>query len=454
MLPLCHLSSLKEIMPSKKLPAHEESDSLDSHEISHLQTSEVEKQSLDEAPKKSTLVGFLIQFLIIAVLFFSIGFVAGQKKIEITKRGLVPKIEVANQASSSNQNVDFSLFWQVFNTLPQKYIDKEAINGQKMLYGAISGMVRSLGDPYTAFVDPKQNEFIESDLAGSYEGVGIQIGFDKDKRLAVIAPLKGTPAEKAGILAKDLILKIAKKDAFDLTLPEAVELIRGPAGSKVKLTLLREGQTEPIEVEIERVKIDIKSVEVEYKEVRTKQVAVVKVLRFGEKTDSEWDAVVDEVNSKKVGGVIVDMRNNPGGLLESAIHLGGDFVTGTVVKQQSSDGSIATVPGSGRGRLLKVPTVVLVNGGSASAAEIFAGAIQDNGRGKVIGEQTFGKGTVQDVVNLPGGSSLHVTIAKWLTPKGHSIHDVGITPDTEVKITEDDRKNGKDPQLEKALEII
>lgn len=402
---------------------------------------------------RGNLFGFFVQFLIVATVFFAIGFTLGQKKLEVAKKGLVPRITVNNQ-STQTQNIDFSLFWKVLEVLPERYLDKSAIESQKILYGAISGMVRSLGDPYTAFLDPKQNELINSDIAGSYEGVGIQIGFDKDKRLAVITPLRNTPAERAGVLARDLILKIDNKDTFDLTLPEAVELIRGPAGTKVKLVFLREGSSEPFDKEIERSKIDVKTVNLEYKSVEGKEIALIVVSRFGEKTDDEWDAVVDEIVNKNVDGVIVDMRNNSGGLLSSAIHLAGDFIRGTVVKQETADGRVSSLPTDGKGRLLKVPLVVLVNGGSASAAEIFAGSVQDEKRGKIVGEQTFGKGSVQDVVDFPGGSGLHITVAKWLTPKGNSIHGVGIKPDVVVELTTADREENKDPQLEKALEIL
>ena len=225
----------------------------------------------EQIEKKGSLVGFLVQFFLIALVFFAIGFVVGQKKIEIDKRGKVPIVNVSSQTSPEIQNVDFSLFWEVFKILPEKFIDKNAVSAQEMVYGAISGMVRSLGDPYTAFVNPKQNELIKSELAGAYEGVGIQIGFNEDKRLAVIAPLSGTPAEREGIFAKDIIAKIDKRDTFDLTLPEAVELIRGPAGTKVKLTLIREGEAEPIEKEVERANIDVKSVEVELSPQREAQ---------------------------------------------------------------------------------------------------------------------------------------------------------------------------------------
>ena len=404
---------------------------------------------------KNPIFNFFLQFLVIAVIFFAIGFAVGQRRIEVVKRGFVPQITVTNQLPPKNQNIDFSLFWQVFETLPQKYIDKSAFEGQKLLYGAISGMVRSLGDPYTAFLDPKQNEAIKADLSGVYEGVGIQIGFNKDKRLVVIAPLSGTPAQKANVRAKDLILRIDERDTFDLTLPEAVDLIRGPAGTSVKLELLHEGQEKPQELEIERAKISVKSVEVEFKNEQKGEIAVIKVTRFGDQTDSEWDMAVSDILARKVMGVVVDMRNNPGGLLSSAVHLASDFIRGTVVRQEFADGNVEPLAADHEGKLLKIPLTVLVNAGSASASEIFAGAIQDANRAKIVGEKTFGKGTVQDVVDFAGGSGLHITIAKWLTPKGKSISNVGITPDVIIEFpATSDQEQKEDPQLSKALEIL
>lgn len=407
-------------------------------------------------PKKvliSPLFNFFVQFIVVAALFFAIGFALGQKKIEVTKRNFVPKISVQNQLPPQNQNIDFSLFWKVFEILPQKYLDKSAIESQRLLYGAISGMVRALGDPYTAFLDPKQNEAIRAELAGSYEGVGIQIGFNEDKRLVVISPLKGTPAEREGIEPRDLILKIEDRETFDLTLPEAVDLIRGPAGTKVKL-LLGRGNQESFEKVVERAKINVKSVEVEYRTIQKGEVAIIQVSRFGDKTDSEWDLAVEEVLGRGVIGVIVDMRNNPGGLLSSSIHLASEFIKGTVVREEFSNGNVEPLAVDHEGKLLKMPLLVLVNSGSASASEIFAGAIQDNKRAKIVGEVTFGKGTVQEPVDLPGGSGLHVTVAKWLTPKGASIDKEGITPDVKVELSAEDRQNNRDPQLDRALEIL
>lgn len=406
-----------------------------------------------ESPIKSAsggIIGFVVQFFIVAIAFFAIGFIVGQKKVSIQRQGVAPNVVFENQLPPANQNVDFSLFWRVWEVLPQKYLDKSSIDGQKLLYGAISGMVKALGDPYTAFLDPKQNQAVTDELSGSYQGIGIQIGFNKDKRLVVIAPLRGTPAEAAGLKPKDIIVKINDKDTSDMTLPEAVDLIRGQTGSSVKLVLLHDGSQQTFEKDLKRALIDVKSVDLTYKDAKDGKVAVIVVSRFGENTDSEWDKAIGQVASKNVRGVIVDLRNNPGGLLTAAIHLASDFVKGTVVKQESDTGAISSLDADHGARLATVPMVVLVNGGSASASEIFAGAMKDDGRGKLVGEKSFGKGTVQDVVNFPGGSSLHVTIAKWLTPNGDSIHGIGITPDF-VLLNKDD---GKDLQLEKALQLL
>ncbi|OGD87160.1 hypothetical protein A2870_03340 [Candidatus Curtissbacteria bacterium RIFCSPHIGHO2_01_FULL_41_11] len=405
----------------------------------------------DQNPRSSGIFSFFIQFLVVGIIFFLIGFAVGQKKVEIIGNGVVPKLTVQN-TTPQNTTVDFSLMWEVLDAIPQKYIDKSAIDGNKLLYGAISGMVRSLGDPYTAFLDPKQNEAIKSELAGVYEGVGIQIGFNKDKRLVVIAPLSGTPAQRIGLRPKDLILKIGDRETFDLTLPEAVDLIRGKAGTKVKLQMQHEGEDKPFDVEVERAKITVKSVEVDYKDVDSKKVAVMKISRFGDTTDSEWDQAVREVKGANVAAIVVDMRNNPGGLLSSSIHIASEFTGGVIVKQQDSAGRVASLSSDHQGVFSKIPMDVLVNGGSASAAEIFAGAMQDHRRGEIVGEKTFGKGTVQEPLDLAGGSSLHVTVAKWLTPNGHSINGSGINPD--VTIEAPDVNSEEDPQLEKALEIL
>ena len=327
-----------------------------------------------------------------------------------------------------------------------------------MVYGAISGMVASLGDPYTVFLPPSDQKQSKEDLAGSFEGVGIQLGY-KDGKIAVIAPLTETPADKAGIKAGDLILKIkdaannVDKETVGMTLPEAVELIRGPKGTEITLSLSREGK-EDFDAILKRDTILVKSVELSYKE----KTAVLKLTRFGERTYEEWDAAVTEIenkiNKKEVSGMVLDLRNNPGGLLQGSIFIASEFLKdGIIVKQEKSqNGGTETYSVSRNGKLTKIPLVVLINPGSASASEIVAGALQERGRAKLVGEKSFGKGTVQEAEELVGGSGLHVTVARWLLPSGKNIDKEGVNPDFEIKM--DDNDQTIDPQLDKALELL
>jgi carboxyl-terminal processing protease len=349
---------------------------------------------------------------------------------------------------SNPKDLDFSLFWDVWQRLEKSYLDKKALNPQNMYWGAIKGMVESLGDPYTVFLPPSDNKQAKEDLSGEFEGVGIQLGY-KDSQLAVVAPLKGTPAWAAGVKAGDLILKIDDKETAGITLPEAVKLIRGPKGTKVKLTLLHEGEKEPYEAVIVRDKITVPSVELEFVD----NVAHLKLTRFGDKTGEEWEKAVEEILAKNaVRGVILDLRDNPGGYLSGAIFIASEFLDkGVVVQQEGASGVKETFSVNRQGKLTKIKLVVLVNKGSASASEIVAGALQDYGRAKIVGEKTFGKGTIQEAQELKGGAGLHVTTARWLLPKGRSIDKEGIKPDLEVK---DDPKTEVDEQFQKALELI
>jgi len=372
--------------------------------------------------------------------------------------------QITNKTQPTNyQTLDFSLFWDVWKRLENSYLDEKAIDNQKMFYGAISGMVASLGDPYTVFLPPEEQKQTEENLEGAFGGVGIQLGY-KDKQLAVVTPLEGTPAQTSGIKAGDFILKITDKvknldiDTYGISLPDAVGYIRGPEGSRVTLTLFREGAKEPFTVELTRSTILVESVKLTFVDLPGgKTAAHLKLLRFGDRTQEEWDKAVAEILTKsasvKLAGIVLDLRNNPGGYLQSSVDLTSDFLTsGNVVIQEGKNGARETYPVSPNGRLTKIPLVVLVNQGSASAAEIMAGALQDNKRAKIIGEKTFGKGTVQEPIELPSGTGLHVTIARWLTPNGTSIADNGIKP--QIEVAEDPNDDTKDPQLDKALEEL
>lgn len=373
------------------------------------------------------------------------------------------------QTTGSGEKLDLSLMWRVKDRLAALYLDKDKMNDKEMTYGAIQGMVASLGDPYTVFLPPKENKSQNEDLAGEFGGVGIQLGY-KDKTLAVMAPLPKTPAERANIKAGDLILKIIDKDnnidrdTAGISLDEAVGLIRGKIGSQVTLKMFREGKAEAYDVTLTRENIVVPSIEMEWKESGGKRVAWVKLYKFSERIYQDWPKMVDEINMEKrkgnVAGVILDLRNNPGGYLQASVVVASDFINeGVIVQQASSDGSTETYTvDESRRKLLGDKLVVLVNGGSASAAEILAGALKEYSRGKLVGEKTFGKGTVQQPQDFSDGSGLHVTIAKWLLPSGKNIHKEGVEPDVEVKedLTTETQNNTekKDPQLDKAMELI
>lgn len=407
---------------------------------------------------------FLVLFFV--VLAGGIGYRLGERKISLELSSTSPLVKINRVVPANKQGkVDFDLFWKVWDKLEAKYLDKESLDYQKMVYGAISGLVSSLGDPYTFFLPPSENKESKDDLRGDFEGVGIQIGYNKEKRIVVVAPLAGTPAEKAGVKSGDIILRIVDeknkvdKETSEMTLSEAVQLIRGPKGTKVKLSLLREGKEEPFEVELVRDTIVVKSVEVKFEEKNGRKVALLTLSRFGERTYDEWQEAVDlikkeEKNSgKNFKGIVLDLRNNPGGFLQGAVFIASEFLArGVVVQQDQGQLGKETYSVDRKGNLLTEPLVVLVNSGSASASEIVAGALQEAKRAKLVGEKTFGKGTVQEAEDLEGGAGLHVTIARWLLPSGKSIDKEGVKPDVEVK--NDEKDESKDLQLEKAIEML
>ncbi|MFH1840579.1 MAG: S41 family peptidase [Candidatus Shapirobacteria bacterium] len=355
----------------------------------------------------------------------------------------------SQSSSVANNTRNLGLFWDVWGRLSTNYLDKEALKDGQMINGAIKGMVASLGDPYTVFLSPEENKQAKEDLNGSFGGVGIQLGYNKDNQLSVIAPLTGTPADRAGVKTGDLILKIEGKITEGITLLEAVKLIRGPEGTKVKLTLLRSGINDAFEVNLERSTIVVASVELEFID----NLAHLKLIRFGDRTEEEWHQAVSQIVAQNSRGVILDLRNNPGGYLSGAVFVASEFLSsGVVVSQESRDGVKDDYQVNRQGRLTDFPLIVLINPGSASASEIVAGALQDHHRAKIVGEKSFGKGSVQEAEDFSGGAGLHITVARWLTPQGNSIAGQGITPDIEVKSSTD--QSEVDLPLEQALEIL
>lgn len=403
---------------------------------------------------KKWLSVFFVFFLVAASFFWGInrGKIIAEKERAAVENITLDQAILENKFSSKNKDVDFSLFWKVWELLKEKHIDKASLNAQKLVYGAISGMLEATGDPYTSFFNPEENASFTENIEGSFDGIGAELGI-KDELLTVIAPLEGSPSEKAGMRAGDKIIKVGDKIVADMSIDDAVKEIRGKKGTEVRLTILREGEDETKEITIIRDTIEIKTVSIKFKE---NDVAYLKISRFGEKTSEEFDNTISEMLSRNSKGIILDLRNNPGGLLNSSIEVASRMIPKgkIVVSEEYSNGKKDNLHTLGGDKLSTLPIVVLINEGSASASEIVAGALKDNLGTVLIGEKSFGKGSVQEMTELPGGSSVKITVAKWLTPNGNNIMDKGIEPDIEIEFTEEDYKNERDPQLDKALEVL
>lgn len=404
-------------------------------------------QSQPDKFKKAIKI-YLVAILILAA--FVIGLFIGRS--DWVERQLAQKVqpEIIGKYTSKTEKVDFNLFWEVWNILEKRFI-KQPLDYEKMLYGAIEGGVKALGDPYTVFMDPDMSKKFAQEMEGTFEGIGAEIGV-KNNKITVIAPLSGSPAEKAGLKAKDVILKIDDRETVGMSLIEAVYQIRGKKGTKVRLTIKREGIPKPKEITITRETIEVKSVRYEIKD----DIAYIEIRYFGDPTTREFREAVTDILTRNPKGIILDMRNNAGGYLQTAVDIVSEFIEkGKVVAiEEFSDGRKNEFKARGRARLKGLPCLVLINEGSASASEIVAGALRDHGVAKLIGKKTFGKGTVQELESLSGGTSLRISVAKWLTPKGQNINGNGLDPDIKVELTEKDYEADRDPQLDKALELL
>ncbi|HET9946989.1 MAG TPA: S41 family peptidase [Patescibacteria group bacterium] len=409
--------------------------------------------------------------LVIAITFLG-GYFFGVNKVNFELRHYVPQISIVNKEPPAGvSTVDFSLFWSVWDKIVTGYYDKSAVNPQKMLYGAISGMVASLNDPYTMFLPPTQQTNFQQQLAGQFTGIGAELGL-KNQQIIVIAPLTGSPAEKAGIKAGDAILKVDGQSTSSWTLPQAVDKIRGPKGTTVVLTIAHKDASASTDITITRDVITVKSVDGWIKPIasidgisdtlknssqKDNSVVYVRLSQFGDNTDQDWSNLVasllPKIKSQNPKGMILDLRNNPGGYLTDAVFIAGEFLPqGTSVVIQDTGTDKTTLSVNRDGNLMTIPLVILINKGSASASEIVSGSMRDNGRAKLIGDTSFGKGTVQQALDLGNSSGLHVTIAKWLTPKGTWVHGKGLTPDVSVALDEKDPSH--DSQLEAAIQEL
>lgn len=395
------------------------------------------------------VLGALIAFLVIGGSF-RLGYVTGAKGYTFDSKNFI----VTNK-SDSPKIVDYNLLWDALKVVQEKYIDSENIDPQQVLYGAIQGAVSAAGDEYTQFFDPKEYSQFKTDLQGSFSGIGAEIGM-RDDNVVIVAPLADSPAEKAGIQANDIIVSINGESTSGLGVDEAVSKIRGAEGTEVTLSLYREGGAAPFDVKVTRQKIEIKSVKLEYKDYNGKRIALITISRFGDDTKELFAAAVTDVVKNNPAGIIVDLRNNPGGYLDTSVDVASEWLENgkLVVKEEHSEKDAILYNSSGENRLGNFKTILLINGGSASASEILAGALRDNSKATLIGEKSFGKGSVQELIQLGNDSAVKVTVAKWITPNGQHLDHDGLEPDIKVELTADDIKADRDPQLDKALQEI
>lgn len=367
--------------------------------------------------------------------------------------------ETKNTEQGGEVNMD--LFWNVWDMVEDSYVDIDEVDTQDGVYGAIQGMVNSLNDPYSVFMTPEETEQFQSSLDGELQGIGAELTVEEGK-LVIVSPLKDSPAEEAGLLPGDHIYMVFDADLDDwvatseLTLWEAITKIRGEPGTEAKIKVLRDGSEDALEFTIVRQQIDVPSVEIEFVEREGMKLAHLSIYQFGDDTFTEFEEAVREVLLADADGMVLDMRLNGGGYLDVSIEIMSEFFedsrTGVIVKRRNVEDQIMQT--TGNGQLKDLPIVVLIDEGSASASEILAGALQDYERAILMGEQSFGKGSVQELNDLSDGSSLRLTIAKWYTPNDRSIDDTGITPDITISMEPTAIDTEDDVQLDAALDYL
>jgi carboxyl-terminal processing protease len=428
-------------------------------------TYKTELPKQEEGRKFPRMLGVVILVFCLSVLSFVGGRIfqqynEGTSLLPFWNIGRVGNID--RRAFNEGQIDEFNtrLFWDVWDTLQRNYVDESVLDEEEMFYGSIKGMVNSLGDPATIFLNPEEAEAFKRQSEGKYyEGIGAELGY-RDGVIVVIAPITGSPAEKAGVLAGDTIVRIDGELVKQSdTVYDVVDRIRGDAGTEVVLTLMRRGETELLDISIVRGEITVPSMTLERDD--DLDVYILKVSRFTDaslsKWTSLWDEKIDEFLESGEDRLILDLRTNPGGFFDAGVYAAGEFLSkGTVVaKQEDRFGRVQEYQVKRDGKLLDIEVVVLVNEGSASASEIFAGALQQNDRANIVGMDTYGKGTAQSVVDFSDGSSLHLTIVKWLLPDGSWINQENVVePDFEVELTNEDFLEGNDPQMERAVELL
>lgn len=402
--------------------------------------------------ERNLLIKLTFQIFIILAIpaaFFAGIFIGYENRPEAAK-----VIGVINKEEAQPGTIDFAPFWKAWNVLNEKYVTAEEITDEEKVWGAIAGLAASMGDPYTVFFPPEEARIFEEDISGQFSGVGMEIGIRNDI-LTVIAPLKNTPAEKAGIRTGDKILEIDGTPTGNMAVEQAVQLIRGKEGTQVKFILLRNGANKPIEVAVTRARIEIPTIDTE---LRDDGIFIIKLYNFSAQSPNLFRDALRKFYVSGSKKLVLDLRGNPGGYLEASVDMASWFLPlgKPIVREKFGDDSEEKVYRSKGYNAFDASytMAILVNGGSASASEILAGALSEHGVGTLIGTKTFGKGSVQELVKLTPETSLKITIAKWLTPNGVSISEGGLTPAVEVEVTEEDINKGRDPQLDKAVELL
>ncbi|MEI7513032.1 MAG: S41 family peptidase [bacterium] len=405
---------------------------------------------------KKNLLKYLpaVAVFVCAGIIFTGGYFVGNRNINETTQVASPQL--TNTESSTTEKIDFSPFWKAWKILDTNFVGASSTDkntDQEKVWGAIAGLASSYGDPYTNFFPPEDLKTFEDDIAGNFEGVGIEIDV-KDDILTVVSPLKGTPADKADMRAKDKIIKIDDKSTLGMSAQEATKLIRGPKGTPVVFTINRDGK----EITIKVIR-DIIDVPIIISTKRDDGIFVIQITSFSANSADKFREALREFVNSKFNKLILDVRGNPGGYLEASVDIASWFLPATAVIVSEDFGSKNKPAEVFKSKGYDIFTenlkmVMLVDEGSASASEILAGALKEHKIATLVGVKTFGKGSVQELIPLTDDSSIKVTIAHWLTPNGVSLSKNGVDPDVVVKMTEADRKADKDPQLEKAVEIL
>lgn len=389
--------------------------------------------------------------LLVLVTFF-LGWHFGRARLMNTSASGVTSVEQVGftPESYSLSAPSFETFWEVWQDIQDEYV-KQPVNESDLYYGAMSGLIRSLDDPYSEFYDPKLASEFNEELAGTFSGIGAEVAL-KNNLLVIVAPLDGSPAQRSGLRPGDIVVAIDGEETFSLSLDQSVSKIRGDEGTQVVLTVVR-GETEPQDITVTRGTIENTAIRWE---LLDGGIAHLKFTSFDEDAENLLNKFIrQEVEKDKVNAVILDMRNNPGGFLDTAIEVASEWVEqGIILRERDNLGEERQHHARGRARLSSIPTVVLINEGSASASEIVAGALQDYGIAQLVGQTTFGKGSVQKYQTLEDGSAYRLTVAEWYTPLERAINEVGVSPDIEIELTEDDFNNDRDPQLDRALELL